>query len=81
MVSLLYNNIDLEVYKSYAISTVSAVAENPNTDLDDSVQPLCVAARKSKHVTAIDKITWCGAGSYRWGKARGMKHDFGLEQS
>lgn len=56
MESLLYNNIDLEVYKAYAISTVSAVAEKSNTYLYDSKRPMRVTAKVSKHKTCIVKL-------------------------
>ena len=74
MESLLYNNIDLEVYKAYAIYTVSAVAENPNTYQKDSVQPVRVAARTSKHVTAIVKLHGVERALCRCGKSKELKY-------
>lgn len=74
MVSLLYNNIDLEVYKAYAISTVSAVAENPNTNLLVSKQPMRVAAKVSKHNTAIVKLHGVERALCRCGKSQELKY-------
>ena len=74
MMSLLYNNIDSKVYKTCAIYDESAVAEKPNTYLDDSVQPLRVAAHTSKHVTAIVKLHGVERALCRCGKSQELKY-------
>lgn len=65
MVLSLYNNYDSIIYKSIYSSTVSAVAENLNTNLYDSVQPMRVAAYKSKHITVIVKLRGFERALYR----------------
>ncbi|KKG87788.1 hypothetical protein [Methanosarcina mazei] len=74
MESLLYNNIGCKVYKSSYISTVSAVAENSNTYLLVSNQPMRVTAHKNKHVTVIVKLHGVERALCRCGKSQELKY-------